>query len=97
METRVAKYGTDSPLVTDVTYLQGSKRTKKVFEVAYVRMIYPHSSPTIQIDSKQKELQNKQEESSVHTECGLPLDILVGFKCCASKEGTMWGLFTEIV
>ena len=43
-------------LVTEETYLQGSKRTKKVFEVAYVRMIYPHSLPAIQIDSKQKKL-----------------------------------------
>ena len=56
LKIRVAETGTEGLLVTEVTYLQGSKRTKKVFEVAYVRMIYPHSLPAIQIDSKQKKL-----------------------------------------
>lgn len=56
LKIRVAKTGTEGLLVTEVTYFQGSKRTKKVFEVAYVRMIYPHSLPAIQIDSKKKKL-----------------------------------------
>lgn len=56
LKIRVAETDTGGLLVTKATYLQGSKRTKKVFEVAYVRMIYPHGLPAIQIDSKQKKL-----------------------------------------
>lgn len=64
------------------SYLQHSKRTDKFLQVTDMGVVYAHICPAIDIESKQKQFQNEQEQSSVHAECRLPLDVIVGFDGC---------------
>jgi len=48
-------------------------------------VVNSHICPAIEIDSKQKQFQYKQEQSSVHAECRLPLDVFVSFNGCKGK------------
>ena len=49
-------------------------------------VVNPHVRPAIQIDSKQKQFQYEQKQSSVHAECRLPLDVFVSFNGCKGKS-----------